>query len=78
MTTFASILKKSNKIREEALRGHNHQLVLLGKLKLNKRKAQHENDKNLLEKLKMEEMILVQRANRFKERLLVLEDLGLL
>ena len=78
MTTFASILKKSNKIREEALRGHNTQLELLGKLMLDKRKAQYENNKNLLEKLKIEEIVLVQRANRFKERLLVLEDLGLL
>ena len=78
MTTFASILKKSNDIRKEASRGYNTQLELLGKLKLDKRKAQYENDKYLLEKLKIEEILLVQRANRFKERLLVLEDLGLL
>lgn len=77
MTTFASLLKKSNEIREIASRGHNTQLELLGKLKLEKRKALYENDKFLLEKLKLEEMILVQRANRFKERLIVLEDLGI-
>ena len=60
---------------EEAERGYNYQIELLEKLEKERLEAVKSNDKKLLEKIKIEKIYLTQRANNFKTRIFVIEDI---
>ena len=72
-----SIIKKANKIKTEAHRGYMYQLELIGKLNVDIAKAEANNNKEVSLLLKLEKSKLEFRATIYKERLMLIEDLGL-
>ena len=73
--TLEKMKNKATKILEEAERGYNYQIELLEKLEKERLEAVKSNDKKLLEKIKIEKIYLTQRANNFKTRIFVIEDI---
>lgn len=73
--TLEKMKNKATKILEEAERGYNYQIELLEKLEKERLEAVKLNDKKLLEKIKIEKIYLTQRANNFKTKIFVIEDI---
>ena len=73
--TLEKMKNKATKILEEAERGYNYQIELLEKLEKERLEAVKSNDKKLLEKIKIEKIYLTQRANNFKTKIFVIEDI---
>ena len=73
--TLEKIKNKAIKILEEAERGYNYQIELLEKLEKERLEAVKSNDKKLLEKIKIEKIYLTQRANNFKTKIIVIDDI---
>ena len=73
--TLEKMKNKATKILEEAERGYNYQIELLEKLEKERLEAVKSNDKKLLEKIKIEKIYLTQRANNFKTKIIVIDDI---